>query len=56
MMYIYWDVKNTKLVVSYFVSLILFGVFFILNLFLAVISDSFTKEQQKEKNIAFKQE
>ncbi len=56
MMYIYWDAKNTTLVVIYFVSLILFGVFFILNLFLAVISDSFSKEQQKEKNLAYRQE
>lgn len=56
MMYIYWDAKNTSIVVIYFVSLILFGVFFILNLFLAVISDSFSKEQQKEKNIAYLKE
>ena len=43
MMYIMWNKYNPTLVVSFFSFLILFGVFFVLNLFLAVISDSFNK-------------
>lgn len=43
MMYIMWHHSNKALVVAFFTILILFGVFFVLNLFLAVISDSFSK-------------
>lgn len=43
MMYTMWDHFPTGLVVGFFTILILFGVFFVLNLFLAVISDSFAK-------------
>ena len=43
MMYIMWHTFNSSLVISFFTLLIIFGVFFVLNLFLAVISDSFDK-------------
>jgi len=46
MMYIMWHQKNKTLVITFFTFLILFGVFFVLNLFLAVISDSFSKVNQ----------
>ncbi len=36
--------------------MILFGVFFVLNLFLAVISDSYAKVQQDQENEDFEKE
>jgi preprotein translocase subunit SecG len=50
MMYILWKHHNRVIVFSFFTFLILFGVFFVLNLFLAVISDSFSKVNQSEDN------
>ena len=47
MMYTMWDHYNPLLVFFFFIILILFGVFFVLNLFLAVISDSFGKTQDE---------
>ena len=38
----------------FFTLLIIFGVFFVLNLFLAVISDSFDKVNQEEDNKEYK--
>ena len=43
MMYTQWDHFSPSLVIGFFTILILIGVFFVLNLFLAVISDSFAK-------------
>ena len=43
MMYIMWDRYSEWLVVFYFTVLILFGVFFVFNLFIAVLSDSYVK-------------
>ena len=40
----------------FFSFLILFGVFFVLNLFLAVISDSYAKVQQEDENEEFEKE
>jgi len=54
MMYIMWHKFNTSLVISFFTILIIFGVFFVLNLFLAVISDSFDKVNQAEDNKEFR--
>jgi len=48
-MYILWHSYSPALVSSFFSFLIFFGVFFVFNLFLAVISNSFEKENQKEK-------
>jgi len=56
MMYIMWDHNNITLVACFFTFLILFGVFFVLNLFLAVISDSFSKVNQAEDNDEHKKE
>jgi type II secretory pathway component PulC len=56
MMYIMSDHYNYVLVVGFFTFLILFGVFFVLNLFLAVISDSFSKVNQAEDNEEHKKE
>jgi len=56
MMYIMSDTINYGLVVGFFSFLILFGVFFVLNLFLAVISDSFSKVNQAEDNDEHKKE
>jgi len=50
MMYLMWGKYPTSIVVSFFSFLIVFGVFFVLNLFLAVISDSFSKVNQDEDN------
>ena len=43
MMYIMWERYPVWMVVTYFVILILFGVFFVFNLFIAVLSDSYVK-------------
>jgi preprotein translocase subunit SecG len=43
-------------VAIFFSFLILFGVFFVLNLFLAVISDSYAKVQQDQENEEFEEE
>jgi type II secretory pathway component PulC len=56
MMYIMSDHYNYVLVAGFFTFLILFGVFFVLNLFLAVISDSFSKVNQAEDNDEHKKE
>ena len=42
-MYVMWYHHNSAIVVLFFIILIVFGVFFVLNLFLAVISDTFEK-------------
>lgn len=47
MMYTMWDKYPPIGVFIFFIILILFGVFFVLNLFLAVISDSFGKTQDE---------
>ncbi len=44
-----WHHYSAIIVVVFFTSLILFGVFFILNLFLAVISDSFESVNEEER-------
>ena len=44
LMYLLWHTFSKPLVALYFVFLILFGVFFVLNLFLAVIKNNFEKE------------
>ena len=56
MMYIMKEAHNGLLVAAFFSFLILFGVFFVLNLFLAVISDSFSKVNQAEDNEENKKE
>lgn len=54
-LYIYWDKVNPPVSSIYFVVVLFFGCFFLLNLILAVISDSFERAQlsvlheQKEK-------
>jgi len=54
MMYIMWHRFSSTLVIMFFTLLIIFGVFFVLNLFLAVISDSFDKVNQEEDNKEYK--
>ena len=49
-MYILWNSYPRSMVTTYFLILILFGVFFVLNLFLAVIKNNFGKENQKVLN------
>jgi len=48
-MYILWQSFNPVIVVAYFTMVILFGVFFVLNLFLAVISDNFQKVSEENE-------
>ncbi len=49
------DTNTTFITALYFCLLILFGSFFLLNLILAVILDSFTKVQQEELKFALNQ-
>ena len=49
MQYVYWNAYSPTFVTVYFNALIGFLVFFVLNLFLAVISDSFEKINKKER-------
>jgi len=50
-MYVMWHHHNSAAVIIFFFILIIFLVFFVLNLFLAVISDTFEKVNQKEEVI-----
>jgi hypothetical protein len=56
MMYTQWGHHNFWLVSGFHTFLILFGVFFTMNLFLAVISDSYTSVQQDLENEEFEAE
>jgi len=47
LMYVMWYRFPPALVVSYFGLLILFGVFFVFNLFIAVLSESYVKIMTK---------
>ena len=47
-MYIMWSHFDKGLVVSYFSFLLLFGVFFVVNLFVAVLSDTYEKITEEE--------
>ena len=49
LMYILWKSFSSYLVCSFFIILVFFGCFFVLNLFLAVISNNFEKETQRVK-------
>lgn len=51
MMYVYMDASGYYISVIYFVSLVIFGSFFILNLVLAQIVVSFDQEKQAERDI-----
>ena len=48
-MYLMWATHNKPLPVIFFIVLILFGMFFVLNLGLAVISDSYEKTMEKDQ-------
>lgn len=48
-MYMLWYAYNPYIVVAFFIILVLFGVFFVLNLFLAVISDNFQNVNSKQE-------
>ena len=47
-MYILWRSFDIKVISVYYISLILFGVFFVLNLFLAVISNNYDSVSMKD--------
>ncbi|CAG9569858.1 unnamed protein product [Danaus chrysippus] len=49
-MYAIADVKGNTWVWIYFVSLVIFGNFFVMNLILGVLSGEFSKEREKAKN------
>jgi heme/copper-type cytochrome/quinol oxidase subunit 2 len=49
-MYMLWHSYPKILVAAFFILLIFFGVFFVLNLFLAVIRNNFQKESDKVEN------
>ena len=50
LMYMMWNRFPQPLVVLYFGWLILFGVFFVINLFIAVLSDSYCQIMEAENH------
>lgn len=59
MMYNYMDANNTYISAVYFIFLVIFGAFFIINLILAQIIQSFDKEKEKveaEKKVSVNSE
>lgn len=47
-MYLMWAAQDKPIPVLFFIVLILFGMFFVLNLGLAVISDSYEKTMEQD--------
>jgi len=55
MMYIMWDHFNPLLIFIFFFANIYFGVFFVFNLFIAILSDSYIQVRRKANNKEFKE-
>jgi len=47
MMYIMWDHYNPFMIYLFFFTVIFFGVFFVFNLFIAILSDSYIRVRRK---------
>ncbi len=53
-MYIMWNHFNKAIVIAYFASLIIVGVFFAFNLFIAVLSDSYVRVLYDKERVEYK--